>query len=224
MDLIMFADFTPSALEAIATLHNVTPQAKSSRDITQILAGVKVTVTPDSGPALAKWSAIATDRYLVAEISGEFRDNAEMSEESFEFVINSLDAVALAKIAKAQNSLIRIEVQDNRLTVSEYGQTIAGYELVKGNYPPLERLFPESDKFADCAQISLNPNKILQLSKVWTEHGLKQSASARKESPLKFTFTSGHNGKPGPVLVERLKRDAPAGTFRALIQPNLLLD
>jgi hypothetical protein len=220
----MFADFTPSALEAIATLHNVTPQAKSDRDITPILAGIKVTVTPDSGPALAKWTAIATDRYVVAEISGEFRDNAEMSEESFEFIINSLDAVALAKIAKAQNSLMRLAIDNGRLSISGYGQTLAGYELVKGNHPPLERLFPEPDRFADCAQISLNPNKILQLSKVWTEHGLKQSASARKGSTLKFTFTSGYNSNPGPVLVERPKRDALPGTFRALIQPNLPID
>lgn len=88
----------------------------------------------------------------------------------------------------------------------------AVFTLLKGNFPPVERLFPTDDtKFGADRPLSLSMSLIARIG-VATKWLRDRNDCAR----FQFTVTENPN-KPGPVYVTVGDR------FQALVQPNLLL-
>lgn len=89
----------------------------------------------------------------------------------------------------------------------------ARFMLVKGNFPPVARLFPDdSTEFALSGPISLKTEFLVRVDKAVKWVGDSNGGVAR----FRFTKTDNPN-KPGPAYVRVGER------FDALIQPNLLV-
>lgn len=216
--------FTNSAVQAIATLHHSTPEGKNDRSITPILAAIQLELTPEG------WTARATDRYTVGELTGQMGAHTLEAGESHEILLDSLSWVEIAKRIKAdRGGLITLEHDGNQVTVTGTdGLIIAVYLEIKGNYPPLARLFPadDSQSFADIGQVAIDPRRLGRLDKIMTEHLLASSPDSRRHAPMSMRFTSSSpdNPKPGPIVLKRHKAADPESTFRALLQPNMLIN
>lgn len=190
--------------------------AVSKEDITPVLTGVHWTVE------CGKVTLIATDRYRVHEATVRGLDNED--EGSF------LMQAAQAKWILAQKHMplrafpdqyVEIEwfeiegspMITTRVVATEFGGASAfsfTTDGIKGNFPPVARLFPEKqDVDAPRAPFAgLNPN-FLGALKVMQRHS---------HEPVKIWFPPASDvQKLAPIIIE-----ANDGAARAMIQPNLL--
>lgn len=92
---------------------------------------------------------------------------------------------------------------------------VTRFEVVVGNFPPVERLFPEvrsSDRLDDFMPVvSLKPEFLEMFIR-----GAKRTVV--REAPMRFQLQKSDNpNKPGPVLITFADR------FTGLLQPNILL-
>jgi hypothetical protein len=85
-----------------------------------------------------------------------------------------------------------------------------------GNFPPVARLFPaESPTDPGAPTVSLKPAFIELFTKGAARY-------LEREAAIRFSFTRTDNpNKPGPVMIESIGLER--GSFRGLLQPNLLL-
>lgn len=207
--------FTLSAdtVRSLATLTN----AASTDSVTPVIQAIQLTVTPSS------WIAVATDRYVVAELTGDMGDWVHtLPAEPFSVLIKATD---LADFAKRMGA--RAERPVN-LTVTDDGTELemnnwdvrAIYRTISGNYPPVERLFPDADKLTDMGALAFAPDMLARLGKIYTPLDMSMAAKHRRELPVHLQFTES-SGKPGPVLITR---GLKAVGYRALLQPRLILN
>lgn len=86
-------------------------------------------------------------------------------------------------------------------------------DQVRGNFPPVARLFPDGTEKADEGTLrtfALNPDYLAAMRHLRTSPG----------EPLRFIAPKPtESAKTPPVIVENIQ-----GTARALIQPNLIFD
>lgn len=215
-----------NAIESLATLFHATPAKRSEREVTPVITGISLTVTP------ARWTARATDRYSVAEISAPLGNVAHtISPEGVELLLNSDDVVALAKSAKARiargrrdvalfDLTVSTEDPDARetVTVSTFGEPVGSARQVKGNFPPVERLFPKEEGDAP-TEFALDPVKLARLHKVLTPSLAGSTPASREAMPLKITVAPGEGLRP--LELTRFPRTLAEGeSFRALLMQN----
>lgn len=208
---------TGADVEAIASLHYATPQAKKDRDMTPILGMVKFVAEGDT------WRAIATDRYMVAEVSGSLIvHESKAGDHAAVFLMDSKAWQALAKAFKGSGAVsFKLDAEAGRVEFT--GQAGAQtHWLDSGNFPPVERLFPNADALAKEAEpvgnISLSPALLHDLGRVVSPSMVRDlKAAERAREPLHMRFSDNGYGKPGPVYITR-----PYEDYRALLQPNLL--
>lgn len=203
-----------ATVQSIATLHHATPVSKSDRETTPILTAVQLTVTPST------WSAIATDRYVVAQLTGDMGDHVHtLTEEPFTVQIASTDLVDLAKRVKTSRAPVLFTVSDDSTEIecNDYSTRVT-YRTVSGNYPTVARLFPDNppETVDNFAGYNLNPHKIMQIAKVQPTN---MNARDMKNAPLLMRTVDSERGSKSPVLITRPRVNG----FRALIQPNLIL-
>ena len=206
------------AIRSIATLVH----ASSNDDVTPILSAVQLTVTP------TEWRAVATDRYMVAELTGAIGDYIHTLPGDDSETTLLIRAKDIAEYAKRMGARATVPVM---LTVSDDGQSveisnyeaISTYRLMNGNFPAVDRLFPEESAFAELPNIGIDPAKLARIGKIMPESLVALSPRYRAESPLNLRFThAGHgSGKPGVIFITRGNR---AEGFRALLQPVTLRD
>lgn len=205
------------ALRSIATLHNATPADKAARDMTPILTAIQLTVTP------AEWRAVATDRYVVAELTGDMGDYAHtlpMDGTETTVLIRSTDLVDYVKRMGARSSLpVMVTISDDGAEIELNNYDVrSGYRTVTGNFPPVARLFPEESAFTDLGAIGIDPNKLARLGKILMPFEVAMRPADRSSLPTYIRFTE-QGDRPGPVLVTR----GPSATgYRALLQPVLI--
>lgn len=209
-----------AALESLASLKNATPLAKTERALTPILTAIRLTVDAE------RWTASATDRYTAAEVSAPNTGSHNLDDGESLTVL--LDSDALAPIvsaakpriprARVNDDVIAFEHNDeqNFLEVRVYGSPVGFVDLVAGNHPPVERLYPNG--LAERESIAFDPEKLARLGKVLAPSHAAEPPSARKGRPLKLSFT---DGPLTPILVTRYDGALSEGeTFRALLMPN----
>lgn len=203
----------PLTDETLAGLSAVMQHA-SKDDITPVICTVQVNAQ----------TFVATDRYSV----GEYTHDAAAAEPGESVTIprsaaewltkqnqKSLGAVArttaplFAAIVTAESIIIRWASDDN---VSGAIVAVHTFLEVKGNYPPVARLFPAKD-----AEPKIMTTPVVSLGAVQLEkftRGCKKMMGTH--SPMTITFQPSENSnKPGPVLIT-------FGAFRGLLQPNWL--
>lgn len=198
--------------EHLASLASV-GYAASTDDVTPTIQTVQITTASN------ELTAIATDRYVVAEITFE-----PLSIEGYDTEI-LIHAPFLLKAAKSfpakrgQSAPIRITISDEdelgrEIEITDYDQSMTSRE-VKGNYPPVARLFPaELPSDVTFTGWSLSPAKIAQLAKV-----IPPTATLReiKDEALTFKPTGDDEatGRKHAIQVTRGRHTS----LRMLIQP-----
>lgn len=190
--------------------------AASTDGVTPTIETVHITTVSD------ELTAIATDRYVVAEITFE---PLSIEGDDTEALIH---APFLLKAAKAfpakrgQSAPIRITISDEdelgrEIEITDYDQSMTSRE-VKGDYPPVARLFPtEIPRDVTFAGWNLSPAKIAQLAKI-----IPPTTTLRdmKGEPLSFAPT-GDDVATGRKHAIQVTRGKYAG-LRMLIQPAII--
>lgn len=234
-------------IQAIASLSNAAEDHRSPSP-TLVLTHIELKVTP------AEFQATATDRYVVAQLRSPMGDHVHTLRHDTEILdhhaphqehlkpltllLPAVQLVALAKLMASRKLLWASFTTDNdddyvspTGTVhieDEFGDALAAIPLAELNFPPMGRLFPDDDAEHATNIVSLDPERVMALSKVMSPAMLALRPANRKSVPMHFQFTkSEYSDRLGPVVVTRpLPQDEriEGETLRMLIQPNLLVN
>ena len=202
----------------------------SKDDVTPVLCAVEWSI------ADGKVRIIATDRYVVHEAFITAPDDAPdgvflMHRDQAQWMLaNSHKPLRLYA-----SQLVRIEwtepngatptkhstPQERRSAAGSIAVEILGSkdedapsfryvaDAVRGNFPPVRRLFPEmKDDGERFGEVALSPTLLTRLAHLTRHRG----------EPLRFMMPKVTEGKAGPVLVQN-----GDGTARALVQPNIMM-
>lgn len=205
-------------LHAIASLAH----CASTDDITPIITAIKLT-----GISGGNITAIATDRYKIAELSFVVEEVTQ----DFEILINAKKLLAASKSIKGKasqfnqfmNITISGEVGNRTMKLDNHETSVTIPELV-GNYPPVARLLDSAyddiqNRHAPINKISLSPKHIADIAKVMPPEFTR--AVELNNSAFIFNLSMVEDfDRVAPTLITR--KDAPS--FRALLQPNLILN
>lgn len=149
--------------------------AASRDDVTPVITGVQLEV---SGTSL---SLVATDRYRVAvrEIDWDPGDNA--SDQSIPALVPARTLQEIGKtFGHSGNISVAITSKDDRelIAFTADRKTVTSL-LIKGNFPPVRRLFPESvDNYA-----VMNTAELIEATR-------RVQLVLEREAALRFTFTA----------------------------------
>ncbi len=147
--------------------------AASRDDVTPVITGVQLEVTKNS------LSLVATDRYRVAVREIEW-DSADSGIESATALV---PARTLAEIGKTfgHSGTISVAItstDDRELIAFQADRKTVTSLLIKGNFPPVKRLFPDAvDNYA-----VLNTGELIEAVR-------RVSLVLEREAALRFTFT-----------------------------------
>jgi DNA polymerase-3 subunit beta len=160
--------------EAFAAAVSQVAVAASRDDVTPVITGVQLEVSENS------LTLVATDRYRVAVREIEW-DSGDVT--STETITALVPARTLQEIGKtfghSGNISVAITNTDDRelIAFSAEKKTVTSL-LIKGNFPPVKRLFPESvDNFA-----VINTAELIEAVR-------RVSLVLEREAALRFTFT-----------------------------------
>jgi DNA polymerase-3 subunit beta len=147
--------------------------AASRDDVTPVITGVQLEVTENS------ISLVATDRYRVAVRNIDWDSNNSGTETATALV----PARTLQEVGKTFGNAGTISVaitnsDDRELIAFKADKKTVTTLLIKGNFPPVKRLFPESvDNYA-----VINTADLIEATK-------RVSLVLEREAALRFTFT-----------------------------------
>ncbi len=160
--------------EAFATAVSQVSVAASRDDVTPVITGVQLEVSENS------LSLVATDRYRVAVRSIDW-DSAGSSTASVTALVPARTLQEIGKTFGHSGSIsVSITSTDERELIAFRAdkKTVTSL-LIKGNFPPVKRLFPESvDNYAVISTADL------------IESVRRVSLVLEREAALRFTFTT----------------------------------
>lgn len=160
--------------EAFANAVSQVAVAASRDDVTPVITGVQLEVSENT------LTMVATDRYRVAvrEIEWDSGDNA-----SQESVTALVPARTLQEVGKTfgHSGTISVAItntDDREIIAFRADQKMVTSLLIKGNFPPVKRLFPETvDNYA-----VINTAELIEAVR-------RVSLVLEREAALRFTFT-----------------------------------
>lgn len=196
--------------------------AVSHDDMTPVITGVQLT-RHEGG-----LRALATDRYRVHEVTladakttGKADESPIMPAAAFKWLKRTMPIVAprrLDRDAATVNITIGASAAVSIITASGDAASFIT-STIKGNYPPLHRLFEIAEKAERwTGDVSYKPTFLGSLAALLpdrdcTQPRLKQTAGGLTDGEVAT--------KPGPILATA--GDGERITARALIQPSLIL-
>jgi DNA polymerase III subunit beta len=148
--------------------------AASRDDVTPVITGVQLEVSENS------LSLVATDRYRVAVREIEW-DAANSGIESVTALVPARTLIEIGKtFGHSGNISVAITSSDDReLIAFQADKKTVTSLLIKGNFPPVKRLFPETvDNYA-----VLNTAELIEAVR-------RVSLVLEREAALRFTFTA----------------------------------
>jgi hypothetical protein len=205
--------------------------AAGSDLVTPVLMSIQVSYDAETNQV----TAMATDRYRIArnvftpikpvEISE--RDTVHIPAKELQKYWNSIKINSLKS-----NETISLEVgagesnyEDeskwSTYTISYAGQTISGEEF-HGNFPPIERLMPDTGKhleFSPAQGVLLKPAYLADLGKLFAASDTPRETL--KDIPWSFFTEEKEGSTPRPVYITRKTGDNSSVEY--LVQPNLIL-
>ena len=235
-----YVSITMPFSEAVAAFNAVMPHA-SKDDVSKVITGVRVT----AGGALVATDRYTVGRYVPAYDSHDFLrprmegdnfDGATLPVEAVKWVAkmratqlqggkfaDGHHAFRLVFDCASQNVLVALvqnvnwERFDDHEDAPDAVVQQARFDLVGGNFPPVDRLFPDESTQFGVEAVSLKTEFLLRINTAVKWLGGRSDVA-------RFQFTkSATDAKPGPVYVTVLGDSPAGGKFDALIQPNLLL-
>jgi DNA polymerase-3 subunit beta len=147
--------------------------AASRDDVTPVITGVQIEVSSSN------LSLVATDRYRVAVREIEWKADASISDP----VTALVPARTLTEIGKTfgHSGTISISItnaDERELIAFQADKRTVTSLLIKGNFPPVKRLFPESvDNYA-----VMNTNELIEATR-------RVSLVLEREAALRFSFS-----------------------------------
>ena len=192
---------TTEQLHSLASLTNLV-----DKKATEVLLGIHLTIT--DGHAIA----YVTDRYYAARL--EF--DTESNDGTILIPANILSE--FSKLTKKTHAnvpvTITLESDTSPVTISNtHGdQLVIG--RINGNYPPIERLFKDSDTITPISELSLNIKLLARLTKL-------QLVGDTPQDNHTFTFygtKKGYNDRVMPEPVQSVMSNSKS-TLTLLIQP-----
>jgi len=237
--------------EEFATAVAQVAVAASRDDVTPVITGVQLEVRQNS------LSLVATDRYRVAVREIEWDGGTVASADASDTAVTALvPARTLQEVGKtfghSGTISVAITSRDDRelIAFSADRKTVTSL-LIKGNFPPVRRLFPDTvDNYAVMNTADLiEATRRVALEAIGSEQAqasetidailtgedtvvslkpqfLLDGLGAVHSEFVRISFTKTENpNKPGPVLItsQTSREQAGADTYRYLLQPNLLL-
>lgn len=190
-----------SAMHAAASLTVFAARGKDAT-MTPILGGVAVSV------AGGTFLAVATDRYMV----GEYRTELEHDADELPAVLIPSELLTTFAKQAPRFGVVTITNDDGLLTIEHASGAIRG-AAVKGNIPPVSRLFP-TETHPLPATTTLNMDALAVVAKVKHPEGVKPLLPRNNV----WTFSGSGDTDRSPILIERTFGAEHA--FRVLIQPN----
>jgi hypothetical protein len=194
-------------LASLASLRAATPQGVTDRQVTPVITAVQLTVDH------LTVTAVATDRYLLAEVTFELGSPCDAPRTTAQLLDTSL--VEAYKYAKARKAYaIEVFCDDSGTgawTVEIDGATMP-LVTVAGNYPPIARLLTEAvDDVRAGTRLPLD--RIARADKITADHdyGVKFGQFAG------FDIASVGSERRASIMLTR-----PG--VRVLIQPLLVTD
>lgn len=208
---MFIAQLTLRQLQALASLRNATAQAKHDRDMTAILTAVDVDITADG-----EVTAIATDRYMVGEVT--FTAHEHTGPVLHAQILDTA-LVDAAKIMKQQKQgLANLIDTDGTLSLVFGGLTVP-LPTVPGNYPPVGRLLPDGEGYDLPANVRLDLGRVARVGKI--------TGDVDYGGEVAFDITSGVEPKPGIANDVTVNKRGPVlfrrEGVRALVQPNMIV-
>ncbi|MCI2956825.1 DNA polymerase III subunit beta [Agromyces atrinae] len=149
--------------------------AASRDDVTPVITGVQLEITENN------LSLVATDRYRVAVREIEWDGGSQASTETLTALVPARTLQEVGKtFGHSGNISVSIESRDDReLIAFTAGTKTVTSLLIKGNFPPVRRLFPETvDNYA-----VLNTAELIEATR-------RVSLVLEREAALRFTFTA----------------------------------
>jgi len=204
-------------IEQLAAINTLAKHVASSNDQIPIICSVQLRL--EAG----KVTAIATDRYRVGELTFTL-EKAALEEAVDGTVLVSVAiltrVISMLKGEKATNTpRVSITGDDREVTIRDQHTGGLVVEMAfQGNYPPVEKLIPDTDKLVDFqAGISLNMGYFTAPSQL---HFPGEKAATAKLQAWHVGGTKTENPmKPGPILIWR---EMGTMAYRYLLQPNYL--
>lgn len=185
--------------------------AASRDDVTPVITGVLVEAGPE------QLSMVATDRYRVASrtvpwtFTGETPETALVAARTISEVSKSLGSQGTVNVA--------IQRKDDReLIAFEAGGRLVTSLLIKGNFPPVHRLFPETiENYA-----VVNTSDLIDATR-------RVSLVVDRESPLRYTFdldglTLEAAGSDQAQASETIEAFLTGDSMVVSLKPQFLLD
>lgn len=238
--------------------------AASKDDVTPVITGVQFEILQN------QLTLTATDRYRVSTRGIDWENQADEFELTALVPSKIVTEVGKSFASSGQVQVTVVKDGERELVAFTGGNKTVTSLLIKGNYPPVGRLFPESiDNYAVVSTADLieavgrvglvlereaalrfsfvegsvtleaagtesaqavetvdahliGDEMVVSLKPQFLLDGLRSTHS--EFARIGFTRTD-NPGKPGPVLItsQRSKDEGGEGSFRYLLQPNLLL-
>lgn len=238
--------------------------AASKDDVTPVITGVQFEILQN------QLTLTATDRYRVSTRGIDWENQADESELTALVPSKIVTEVGKSFASSGQVQVTVVKDGERELVAFTGGNKTVTSLLIKGNYPPVGRLFPESiDNYAVVSTADLieavgrvglvlereaalrfsfvegsvtleaagtesaqavetvdahliGDEMVVSLKPQFLLDGLRSTHS--EFARIGFTRTD-NPGKPGPVLItsQRSKDEGDEGSYRYLLQPNLLL-
>lgn len=238
--------------------------AASKDDVTPVITGVQFEVTENH------LKLTATDRYRVSTRGIDWENQSGELEQTALIPARIVAEVGKTFASSDQVSVAIVKDSDRELVAFTGGNKTVTSLLIKGNYPPVGRLFPDAvDNYAvvntaelieAVGRVGLVLEREAALRFSFVEGSVTLEAAGTESAQAveavdahlvgdemvvslkpqflldglrgahsefaRIGFTRTDNpGKPGPVLItsQRSKDDSEEGSYRYLLQPNLLL-
>lgn len=160
--------------EAFSSAVSQVAVAASRDDVTPVITGVQLEVTENS------LSLVATDRYRVAIREVDWESSGGKSSETLTALVPARTLMEIGKTFGHSGTIsVSITNSDDRelIAFSADKKTVTSL-LIKGNFPPVRRLFPESaDNYA-----VVNTAELIEAVR-------RVSLVLEREAALRFTFT-----------------------------------
>lgn len=198
----------------LASINSLTVYAATKTESAPILQNVHVTRSEDH------LIVTATNRYVAVQA---VYDNVEFTDwsEDHSMLIPADILKQAAAVSKANRGLAMVtfaaherEGYSHNNAYVSVGDTQFTYDQATGSYPPVGKLFPDSEPNG-AATLGINPKWLAALSKI-----VVPEVRPAKDTPWRLEFWSEEGAKPKPMQASMIGNGYD---IRVLIQPNLIV-
>lgn len=194
----------------LASINSMTVFCSSKNDITPMLENIQLTRS-----GYTQLTAVATNRFVAIKAVYDNVEFADWNEDKSMLVpIDTLKQAATISKAKRGLAMATFAVDTENMSYVSVGDTRFKYRQDTGSYPPVARLFPDTEPNG-AATLGINPKWLAALSKI-----VVPETRPKKDAPWQLAFWSEDSAKPKPMQATMA---GDGYDIRVLIQPNLIV-